>query len=301
MLEVKEMAAETSDTVYINRADNRWFDLSSRWQELIKYRSLLKNLVIRDLKARYKNSLFGILWSLLNPLGLMVVFAILFTVLGRNGGNRQYPVFVLVGIMPWQFFTGALMSGTVAIVADTPLVKKVYFPRELLPLASLLSNLINFLLAFIVLVVFLYIFDLGLTVHALWVPIILLTQLIFTLGLVLLLCTFTVFYRDLLLILNVVLTAWFFLTPIFYSFDFFGDSAVLLGITFNPARVMRWVNPMASIIDSYRTVLWGAADSSGAVSMDPLLLLRTLVTSLIIFIIGYGVFLRFEYLFGEKL
>jgi len=295
------MAAETGDGVYINGADNKWLDLSNRWRELVKYRSLLKNLVVRDVKARYKNSLFGILWSLLNPLGLMVVFTILFTVLGQSGGNRQYPVFILVGIMTWQFFSGALMSGTVSIVGSTSLVKKVYFPRELLPLSSLLSNLVHFLLAFVVLVAFLYIFDLGLTVHALWVPVILLTQLIFTLGLVLLLCTFTVFYRDLLLVLNVVLTAWFFLTPIFYSFDFFGNSAVLLGITFNPARVMRWVNPMASLIDSYRTVLWGVADSSGAVSMDPLLLLRTLITSLIIFVIGYGVFLRFEHLFGEKL
>ena len=292
---------ETSTEVYINRADNKWLDLSNRWRELVKYRSLLKNLVVRDVKARYKNSLFGILWSLLNPLGLMVVFTILFTILGRNGGNRQYPVFILVGIMPWQFFTGALMSGTVSIVGSTPLVKKVYFPRELLPLSSLLSNLVNFLLAFVVLVAFLFIFDLGLTVHALWVPVILLTQLIFTLGLILLLCTFTVFYRDLLLVLNVVLTAWFFLTPIFYSFDFFGESAVLFGITFDPARVMRWVNPMASIIDSYRTVLWGVAGSSGAVSMNPFFLLRTLVTSLIIFVIGYGLFLRFEYLFGEKL
>lgn len=295
------MVAKTSDTTYINRADNKWFDLSNRWRELRKYRSLLKNLVIRDVKARYKNSLFGILWSLLNPLGLMVVFTILFTVLGRNGGNRQYPVFILVGIMPWQFFTGALMSGTVSIVGSTALVKKVYFPRELLPLSSLLSNLVNFLLAFVVLVAFLFVFDLGLTVHALWVPVIIITQLIFTLGLILLLCTFTVFYRDLLLVLNVVLTAWFFLTPIFYSFDFFGDSSTLLGITFDPARVMRWLNPMASIIDSYRTVLWGVADSSGAVSMDPLLLLRTLLTSLIILSIGYGVFLRFEHLFGEKL
>ena len=295
------MAAKTDNGLYINGADDKWLDLSNRWRELVKYRSLLKNLVVRDVKARYKNSLLGILWSLLNPLGLMVVFTMLFTVLGQSGVNRQYPVFILVAIMPWQFFSGALMSGTVSILRSTPLVKKVYFPRELLPLSSLLSNLVHFLLAFVVLVLFLYLFDLGLTVHALWVPVILLTQLIFTLGLVLLLCTFTVFYRDLLLVLDVVLTAWFFLTPIFYPFDFFGDAATLFGITFDPARVMRWVNPMASIIDSYRTVLWGVTSSSGAVSMDPLLLLRTLVTSLIIFIIGYGVFLRFEHLFGEKL
>ncbi|MCB8946214.1 MAG: ABC transporter permease [Ardenticatenaceae bacterium] len=294
------MSAETNDVVYFNRADNNWLDLTRRWQELVKYRYLLKNLVVRDIKARYKNSIFGILWSLLNPLALMMVFAILFTVL-RESNTRQYPVFILVGIMPWQFFAGALSSGTMAILGNTPLVKKVYFPRELLPLASLLSNLVNFLIAFVVLVVFLYIFKLGITVHALWVPVILLTQLIFTLGLTLLLSAITVFYRDLMLVLNVVLTAWFFLTPVFYSFDFFGDTAVFLGITFDPRQVMRWLNPMASIIDGYRTVLWGTVGSDGPVGNDPIFILRTFVTSVVVFVIGYGVFLRFEHLFGEKL
>ena len=295
------MAIKTSDTVYFNRADNNWLDLGKRWQELVKYRSLLKNLVIRDIKARYKNSVLGILWSLLNPLALMIVFVILFSVLGRNNSTPKYPVFILVGVIPWQFFAGALSSGTVSIVANTSLVKKVYFPRELLPLSSLLSNLVNFFFAFIILVAFLFGFDIGLTVHAWWVPVILLTQLIFTLGLTLLLSAFTVFYRDLLLILNVVLQAWFFLTPVFYSFDLFGDTAVLFGITFNPVRIMRWLNPMASIIDGYRTALWGTVGSNGPVSNDPVFILRTFITSLIVFAIGYAVFLRFEYLFGEKL
>ncbi len=295
------MSAEIKESEYVNRSEGHWLDLAQRWRELVKYQSLLKNLVVRDIKARYKNSFLGILWSLLNPLGLMVVFTILFTVLRGEDDTRAYPVFILVGIMPWQFFSGALSSGTVAIVGGTSLVKKVYFPRELLPLSSLLSNLVNFLFALVVLVVFLFIYDLGITRHALWVPLILVTQLVFTLGLVLLLSTFTVFYRDLLLVLNVVLTAWFFLTPVFYSFDLYGETAVLLGITFSPAQVMRWLNPMASIIDGYRTVLWGAGGSTGPTSMDPVFILRTFVTSLIVFVMGYGVFLRFEPLFGEKL
>ena len=295
------MSAEIKESVYVNRSEGHWLDLAQRWRELVKYQSLLKNLVVRDIKARYKNSFLGILWSLLNPLGLMVVFTILFTVLRGEDDTRAYPVFILVGIMPWQFFSGALSSGTVAIVGGTSLVKKVYFPRELLPLSSLLSNLVNFLFALVVLVVFLFIYDLGITRHALWVPLILVTQLVFTLGLVLLLSTFTVFYRDLLLVLNVVLTAWFFLTPVFYSFDLYGETAVLLGITFSPAQVMRWLNPMASIIDGYRTVLWGAGGSTGPTSMDPVFILRTFITSLIVFVMGYAVFLRFEPLFGEKL
>lgn len=277
---------------------------SSSWRskivELWQYRYLLHNLVIRDLKARYKNSAFGVLWSLLNPLAMMLVFTLLFSVMGSDD-TRQYPVFVLVGLIPWMFFSGSLTAGTTSVTSNASLVKKVYFPRDLLPLSSLLSNLVNFGIAFIVLVVFLYAFGIGLTVHALWVPAILATQLIFTLGLVLFLGSLTVFYKDVLMILEVVVLAWFFLTPVFYSLEIFGPTATLFGITFDPAQVMRWINPMASIIDGYRTVLWGTYESAGPVSMNPAYLLRTFVTAVIILAVGYFVFYRLEYRFGEKL
>lgn len=289
------------NTTYSFDADNFRFSLRERLGGVYNFRYLLNNLVIRDIKARYKNSVLGILWSMLNPLGLMLVFTMVFTILGRGGGYRQYPVFVLVGIMPWNFFSGALTSGTTSIISNSSLLKKVYFPRELLPTASLLSNLVNFAFTLLVLVIFLYAYRLGLTIHALWVPFILLTQLIFTLGIVFILSAITVFYRDVLMILQVALQAWFFLTPIFYPFEFFGDLTTILGISFNPAQVMRWLNPMASIIDSYRTVLWGTQGSLGPVNMNPIFLLRTFITSVIIFIIGYAVFIRTEHLFGEKL
>lgn len=286
--------------IYLYNADRRPVDWRRKVSELRHYRYLLRNLVVRDLKARYKNSTLGILWSLLNPLFLMLVFTILFTVLASNQ-IRQYPIFVLVGLIPWNFFSGALTSGTISVTGNSALVKKVYFPRELLPASALLSNLVNFLFAFAVLIVFLYIFRIGLTVHALWVPAILLTQLIFTLGLCLLLGSLTVFYRDVLMILEVVMLAWFFLTPVFYSLEMFGDTATVMGITFNPGQVMRWINPMASIIDGYRTVLWGTYTSGGPVSMNPAYLLRTFVTSVVVLIVGYAVFVRLNPLFGEKL
>jgi ABC-type polysaccharide/polyol phosphate export permease len=118
----------------------------------------------------------------------------------------------------------------------------------------------------------------------------------------LILSTVTTFYRDVLMILDVVLQAWFFLSPVFYSFEtLFGETATLFGVTFNPTQVMRWVNPMASIIDGYRTVLWGTVGSQGPTNMDPAFIIRTLVQSLIILIIGYYIFVRTEHLFGEKL
>ena len=275
-------------------------DWGGKLRELRKYRYLLHNLIARDLKVRYKNSVLGILWSVLNPLFLMVVFTIVFSVLAGSQ-IRDYPIFVLTGLIPWNFFSGSLTSGTTAVTSNSGLVKKVYFPRELLPTAAVLSNLVNFLFAFLVLIVFLYIFGIGLTVHALWVPLILLTQIIFTLGLGLLLGSLTVFYRDVLMILEVVMLAWFFLTPVFYSLETFGQTLTILGFTFVPAQLLRWINPMASIIDGYRTVLWGTYTSNGPVAMYPPYLLRTFVTSVIVFIVGYGVFIRLNPLFGEKL
>jgi lipopolysaccharide transport system permease protein len=285
---------------YTYDANSRW-EWRTRLRELIQFRYLLRNLILRDIKTRYKESALGILWSLLNPLGLMLVFTIVFSVLS-SASIRQFPVFLLVALIPWRLFSGSLSSGSMVIISNHSLVKKVYFPRELLPLSTILSNLVNFFFGFLVLVVFLYAFGLGLTVHALWLPLILLTQTVFTLGLVLILSSISVFYRDVQMVLEVVLQAWFFLTPIFYSFDtFFGPTATLFGITFDPTRVMRWINPMAAIIDSYRTVLWGTAGSLGPTSMNGIFLLRTFIQSFIILLIGYAIFVRYEHLFGEKL
>jgi lipopolysaccharide transport system permease protein len=288
--------------LYIFDAEARQPGLHQRLKGLVEYRYLLYNLVLRDLKARYKNSLLGVLWSLLNPLGLMLVFTALFTVLSSDseGAPRHFPIFVLVGLMPWNFFSGTLMNGTNAITGNASLVKKVYFPRELLVLAALLSNLVNFAIAAALFVLLLYLFGIGLTIHALWVPVILLTQMMFMLGLCFLLGSINVFYRDVMMILEVVILAWFFLTPIFYPFSLFDNYAQIFGLEFSPAKLMRWLNPMASIIDGYRTVLWGA-DGLGGVSMDLRYLLRTFVTSLLILVAGYTVFMRTEHLFGEKL
>lgn len=279
-------------------------DVQTHWgkiREIVAYRYLLKNLVIRDLKARYKNSILGIVWSLLHPVLMMAVYTVLFTILIPNEDIEIYPIFILVALIPWQFHTGTLMSSANSITNNSQIIKKVYFPRLLLPIATLLSNLVNFLLASSVLLLLLYAFGLGLTIHALWVPLILLTQMVFLLGLSLILATLQTFYRDTAMLLEVGLLAWFFLTPVFYPFERFSHEAQLWGITFDAPRLMRWVNPMASIVDSYRTVLWGNVGGNGPASMDPLALLRTFVTAVLIFIIGYTIFSRSEHLFGEKL
>jgi ABC-type polysaccharide/polyol phosphate export permease len=296
-----EIALEKRPDVNLIDSSVSWHNWSTTLKEVIRYRYLLQNLVRRDLKVRYRNSVLGILWSLLNPLFMMLVFSLIFGKLIPREDIRQYSVFFLVGLLPWNFFSGSIVGGTVSITANSALIKKVYFPRVLLPTATLLSNLVNFLLAFIVLIVFLFISGIGLTVHALWLPALLFTQLLFILGLVLALSTFHVFYRDVVMVLDVVMLAWFFLTPIIYPLDWLGDPRTIMGITFSPAVVMRWVNPMASIIDGYRTVLWGTMGSSGPASMDGVYLLRTFITAAVTFLFGFAVFTRSQHLFGEKL
>lgn len=267
-------------------------------QELIHYRYLLQNLIVRDLKVRYKNSILGIFWSLLNPLLMMAVFWLVFSAMDNN--IRHYPVFVLVSLMPWNFFSGSIIGGSNAILTNAPLVKKVYFPRELLPTAVIFSNLVNFLLSLIVLIIALYLSGIGLTIYALWIPFILLTQIILTLGLVYLLSAAHVFYRDVAMILDVGMLALFFLSPIFYTLEQFG-TIDRFGLSFDAARVMRWINPMASIIDGYRTVLWGTLGSDQPANMSIDFFIRTLLTSVIILVVGYICFRRMEPYFGEKL
>ncbi|MEZ4517885.1 MAG: ABC transporter permease [Chloroflexota bacterium] len=139
--ELQSMADESQPNYEYNADDGgrRW---QERWRDMVHYRYLLRNLVARDLKARYKNSVLGILWSLLNPLFLMIVFTILFSVMGNNQ-IRQYPIFVLVGLIPWNFFNGSLLSGTTSRPGTLP-GEEGYFPREMLPISALLSNLVNF-------------------------------------------------------------------------------------------------------------------------------------------------------------
>ena len=281
------------------------------WQELWDYRYLLRNLVARDLKVRYKHSIFGILWSLLNPLLIMAVFTVVFSKF-RAGGLYAFPIFVLVGIMPWNTFSGSLIGGTHSILNNAPLIKKVYFPRIILPTTIVLSNLVNFLIMLVILIVLLFYFGIGLTIHALWIPVILLAQTLFTLGLVYFLSAAQVYFRDIGQILDVGILAAFFLTPVFYPLEDFCRTT-LLGITFDPARVMRWLNPMASIIDAYRTVLWGHLVVANCGTADHIkvyapptgmgadFILRTMLTCLLVLLLGFLFFRRVEGRFAEEL
>lgn len=275
--------------------------LRANVNELWVYRDLLYNLVVRDVKVRYKNSVLGILWSLIHPLLMMLVFTFVFKVLAGNSRLPAYPAFILSGILAWNLFNSSVMGSTNCIVGNSHLIKKVYFPRAVLPIAVVLSNLVNYLLALPVYFVLSMALGLRPSVWVLLLPAVVVVQIFFTLGISFVLATANVFYRDTRIVMEVVLLAWFFLTPIFYPITDVGRGGLQiesLGLALSSYDVQRWLrilNPMASIIATYRDVLyWGNRPG-----LD--FFFRTAVTATFFLFIGYLVFHRFSSVFGEEI
>ena len=266
----------------------------NRLRELWHYRELIRNLVVRDLKVRYKSSALGIAWSWLNPLLMMVVYTVVFTVFLPRDDIPHYPIFLLCGLLPWNFFNDSIFQATGSIVGNAHLIKKVYFPREVLPISIALSNLVNFLIALPVLFILAFIFGAPLTWWALLLPFTIAIQVTFTLGLAFFLATFNIFYRDTQHILGALMLAWFFLTPVVYQIQDVPQQITVLTITFDAQLWLRRLNPMASIIASYRDLLYHGVPTG----LD--FLLRTAVTALIVLVAGYLVFLRYSPRFGEE-
>ena len=272
----------------------------SKLRELFSYRELIENLVVRDLKVRYRSSVLGFFWSWLNPLLMMTVFTVVFTVMVPNLAIPKFPVFVLCAVLPWNFFSAAVTSAMNSIVHNAHLTKKVYFPREILPISTVLSNLVNFLLSLPVLFLFVVLFGVPLTSCLLFLPLIVLVQVAFATGVALVLSTLNVFYRDTVVIMEVVMQAWFFLTPIFYPAELLPEWKTLWGVALPVRRLTYILNPMASIIASYRTVLYGFTDGSPPAPPALDFFSRTIVTSVICLIVGYAIFTRHAHRFGEE-
>lgn len=258
---------------------------------LFNYRDLFYNLVVRDLKVRYKKSALGFAWSLLNPLLLMVVFTIVFTIL-TVPTVENFPVFVLTGLVAWNFFAASVTGAAHTIVGNSTLINKVYFPRELLPTSLVASNLVNFLLTLIVLFGFILAFGIELTPMALLLPAIIAVQVMLVLGIALIVSSVNVYYRDVSVLLEVGITAWFFLTPIFYQLERIPQNISFLGID-----VWRWVyilNPMASLITDYRYILlYGLPPIKHSVF--------AVVESVALLAFGYWLFRTLSVRFSEEL
>jgi lipopolysaccharide transport system permease protein len=250
---------------------------------LFDYRGLIYNLAIRDLRLKYKRSTIGVAWSLLNPLLMMLIYTIIFSVFLRTvvTPGRPYWALVLAGLLAWLFFSNSVGSAPVTFVHSGNLVARVSFPIESLPIASVLANFVNFLISLAILLVVLAAIRLPLGPSLVLLPVILLAQLAFTIGASLLVATLTVYLRDLEHLIGVGLTALFYLTPVLYPLD---PASLPRGAD----RIIPYLklNPLAWFLDSYHAVLFYGVWPSLA---QFLLMLGAAALALVV---GYLVFLR---------
>jgi lipopolysaccharide transport system permease protein len=224
--------------------------LLSNLTNLFRYRGLVQSLVARELKARYRGSVLGFFWSFVNPVMLLLVYSFVFSTIMPNTtqGIQPYALFMFCGILPWTWFSASLSESTNALISGGNLIKKVLFPAEVLPIVSVLTNMVNFFLGLLILLPSLiYYHRLLFSFNLLWFPVAVLVQLIFTLGLALVLAALTVHFRDIRDLLANVLTLWFFATPIIYSWR--QDNVKAYKALFD-------LNPFTHLAISYQEILF---------------------------------------------
>ncbi len=250
----------------------------------ITYKELLEELTKREIKQRYKQSVLGYAWVILNPFFQMLVMAFVFQYLLRfNNLGVPYPIFLFAGLLPWNLFSSSVSSSVNALVANSGLLTKIYFPREIFVASTILAKMVDFFLASTVFILMMLFYHIPFTPYMLWFFPILLIQMIFTYGFSLILAAFNLFYRDIQYLLSLVLLMWMYLTPVIYPVEIFPEH-------------YRWIfkiNPMAVFINAYRQVLLGGANPNFT-SLG-----IGLVFSLVMLVVGQWVFKRLEGQFAD--
>lgn len=229
-------------------------------RRLFGYRVLVQTLVMRELKARYRGSVLGFFWSFANPLLLLLVYTLVFSVVlpARFEGVDNYALFLFCGLLPWTWFSSALTESSHSLLANGNLIKKVLFPAEVLPLVAVLANMVHFLLALPILIAALVLFVAtppGIT-ELLWFPAVVAVQFLLTLGLGLMLAALTVHFRDIRDLLANVLTLWFFATPILYPWTMVASRGPSVAGLPPAGKVLMDLNPFAHIAISYQEILF---------------------------------------------
>ncbi len=252
--------------------------------DIYQRRELLYNLIVRNLKIRYKNSILGFFWSLLGPIFLIAIYSIFLGFL-----KIPLPLSVLVtGIITWQFLAMCLGDAQYAIIGNANLITKTSFPRIILPLAMVNANLINFLLSFIVLLIYLCIA--GVSFGAiLWLPAVMITHYVLCIGVSLIVACSNVYFRDTEHIMSVITLAWFFVSPVIYPVEFILDK---LPGNLHP---LVFCNPMVGIISSYRVLLL-SSNNPGAYNLAV-----SCIVAWVILFVGIGIFQKFQPGFGDEL
>ncbi|MBQ8079384.1 MAG: ABC transporter permease [Oscillospiraceae bacterium] len=254
-------------------------------KELYAYREMIVSLVRKDLRGRYKGSVLGFLWTFINPLFQLVVYTLVFSYILKSNIDKYY-LYLFVALIPWIFFSASITGGAASVVAQKDLVKKIYFPRQVIPISYVTSCFVNMLLCFIVIFVVVLFSGIRLSIAGLLcLPVVMVVEYLLALGMALLCSAVTVYFKDLEHILGIISMAWMYLTPIMY------DKSIV------PERFLPVfnLNPMTHIIDCYRAVLYyGQVPELRS-------LLSSFVLGLVFLAVGWIVFDRMQRHFAEEL
>lgn len=252
-------------------------------KNLYNYRQLLKSNIKKEIRGKYKGSFLGILWSFINPLLMTLVYAIVFPFI-LKGAEDHYVTFLIIGVLPWNWFTTVIAQGTNTILNNGGIIKKVFFPREILPISVATSGLINFLISCPIIFLFLLFSGIGFSKYLILLPIVILSQYFLLLGIIFITSAIDVYIRDAEYIINFLVMMLFYATPILYSTNMFPES-------------VRWIlklNPMTTIIDSYRNILF----YQELVGIKSILIV--FACSILLVFIGYKIFKKLEKGFAEE-
>ena len=253
--------------------------------EIYSYREMVINLIKRDLRSRYKGSVLGFLWTFINPLLQLIVYTLVFSTIMRAGYDKYY-LFLFIALIPWIFFSTSIVGGAGCIWSQKEMVNKIYFPREVLPIAHVTCQMINMLLTFIVVFAAILVTRHGFNfVALLYLPLIILIEYILAMGITMIVSSITVFLRDIEYILGIVMMAWQFLSPVMYGIDMVPD---------NIARIMMF-NPMYSVLSIYRDILYYKRIPEGK------MLIQSAILSIFVLVIGFVVFEKLKRHFSEEM
>lgn len=254
------------------------------FRKLFSYRRLLYVLTIRDIRVRYKQSILGIAWAVIQPLALMLMFTLIFSVLLKvPSDGLPYPVFSYSALLPWTFFAASLNRAIPSLETNASLIKKIYFPREFFPISSVLGSFVDLMIGAVIFLGMMFYYDVPFTVNLLFVVPIIMIQIVFTLGICFFASALNVYYRDVRSALPLLIQMWMYASPIIYP------------VSLVPIRLRTFymLNPMAGIMDSYRNVL------VKGISPDLFYLGIAAGGSVVLFILGYWYFKRIEMTFAD--
>jgi len=268
--------------VYTIKPSTGWVSL--RLQELWEYRELLYFLIWRDIKVRYKQTILGVAWAIIQPIFSMVIFSLFFGKLAKiPSDNIPYPIFSFAALVPWIFFANGLSESSNSLVINANLIKKVYFPRLIIPISTVLSGIVDFFLAFLVLIGMMIAYGIYPTGAIIWLPFLLLLALVTSLGAGLWFTALNVQFRDVRYAIPFLVQAWMFASPVVYPSRLLDE----------PWRTIYGINPMAGVVEGFRWALLATNTRPG-----PMIIVSALV-ALLMLVSGAYYFRRLEKTFAD--